>query len=90
MVINTNLSGYTFRADGRYFILAERHKSKDTLGLYDTTESYKLARVRRNRPFNHIHSYSRFSSFRYRRHHCLPFACRQPVTTLPYGKGRSR
>jgi len=36
--------GYTFRADGRYFILAERHKSKDTLGLYDTAESYKLVR----------------------------------------------
>ncbi|KAK7034731.1 hypothetical protein VNI00_012138 [Paramarasmius palmivorus] len=36
--------GYTFRADGRYFVLAERHKSKDTLGLYDAAESYKLVR----------------------------------------------
>lgn len=44
-VINIRISGYAFRADGRYFILAERHKSKDTLGLYDTAESYKLARV---------------------------------------------
>ncbi|KAM6494366.1 WD repeat-containing protein 8 [Amanita muscaria] len=36
--------GYAFRSDGRYFVLAERHKSKDTLGVYDTTDSYKLAR----------------------------------------------
>ncbi|KAI0320374.1 YVTN repeat-like/Quino protein amine dehydrogenase [Amylostereum chailletii] len=36
--------GYTFRSDGRYFILAERHKSKDTLGVYDTADSYKLVR----------------------------------------------
>lgn len=42
---NVRVLGYTFRADGRYFILAERHKSKDTLGLYDTSESYKLSRV---------------------------------------------
>ncbi|KAF8898871.1 WD repeat-containing protein 8 [Infundibulicybe gibba] len=36
--------GYAFRADGRYFVLAERHKSKDTLGLYDTGDQYKLVR----------------------------------------------
>ncbi|KAF8516348.1 hypothetical protein JB92DRAFT_2260160 [Gautieria morchelliformis] len=30
--------------DGRYFVLAERHKSKDTLGVYDALDSYKLAR----------------------------------------------
>ncbi|KAF8508111.1 WD repeat-containing protein 8 [Gautieria morchelliformis] len=36
--------GYTFRKDGRYFVLAERHKSKDTLGVYDALDSYKLAR----------------------------------------------
>ncbi|THU93629.1 YVTN repeat-like/Quino protein amine dehydrogenase [Dendrothele bispora CBS 962.96] len=36
--------GYAFRSDGRYFILAERHRSKDTLGLYDTSDSYKLVR----------------------------------------------
>ncbi|EPQ60552.1 YVTN repeat-like/Quino protein amine dehydrogenase [Gloeophyllum trabeum ATCC 11539] len=36
--------GYAFRADGRYFILAERHKSRETLGLYDTEDSYKLVR----------------------------------------------
>jgi hypothetical protein len=39
-------AGYAFRSDGRYFVLAERHKSKDTLGVYDATEGYKLARVR--------------------------------------------
>ncbi|KAF8634121.1 hypothetical protein AX15_001056 [Amanita polypyramis BW_CC] len=36
--------GYAFRSDGRYFVLAERHKSRDTLGLYDTAASYKLVR----------------------------------------------
>ncbi|KAF7347943.1 WD repeat-containing protein WRAP73 [Mycena venus] len=37
-------TGYTFRSDGRYFVLAERHKSKDTVGVYDTADSYKLVR----------------------------------------------
>ncbi|KAJ7492739.1 quinon protein alcohol dehydrogenase-like superfamily [Mycena latifolia] len=37
-------TGYAFRADGRYFVLAERHKSKDTIGVYDTASSYKLVR----------------------------------------------
>jgi hypothetical protein len=41
----TFTSGYAFRSDGRYFVLAERHKSKDTVGIYDATDSYKLARV---------------------------------------------
>ncbi|KDR85322.1 hypothetical protein GALMADRAFT_274335 [Galerina marginata CBS 339.88] len=36
--------GYAFRTDGRYFVLAERHKSKDTLGVYDATQAYKLVR----------------------------------------------
>ncbi|THH17388.1 hypothetical protein EW146_g3401 [Bondarzewia mesenterica] len=36
--------GYAFRSDGRYFVLAERHKSKDTLGVYDTADAFKLAR----------------------------------------------
>ncbi|KAF8230672.1 WD repeat-containing protein 8 [Tricholoma matsutake] len=36
--------GYTFRSDGHYFLLAERHKSRDTLGIYDTLDSYKLVR----------------------------------------------
>ncbi|KAF7320307.1 ATP-dependent metallopeptidase [Mycena kentingensis (nom. inval.)] len=37
-------AGYAFRSDGRYFVLAERHKSKDTLGVYDTEDAYKLVR----------------------------------------------
>jgi hypothetical protein len=45
ILCHVNSIGYAFRSDGRYFVLAERHKSKDTLGLYDTTESYKLTRV---------------------------------------------
>ncbi|KAG6832303.1 hypothetical protein H0H92_003536 [Tricholoma furcatifolium] len=36
--------GYAFRGDGRCFILAERHKSKETLGVYDVSNSYKLIR----------------------------------------------
>ncbi|KAG6862416.1 hypothetical protein C0995_011856 [Termitomyces sp. Mi166 len=38
--------GYAFRADGRYFVLAERHKSKETLGVYDTFDSFKLIRYK--------------------------------------------
>ncbi|KAJ7706304.1 WD repeat-containing protein 8 [Mycena rosella] len=37
-------TGYAFRADARYFVLAERHKSKDTIGVYDTADAYKLVR----------------------------------------------
>lgn len=40
-----NRSGYTFRKDGRYFVLAERHKARDTIGVYDTKDGYKVARV---------------------------------------------
>ncbi|OAX44364.1 WD repeat-containing protein 8 [Rhizopogon vinicolor AM-OR11-026] len=36
--------GYAFRSDSRYFVLAERHKSKDTIGVYDTTDLYRLVR----------------------------------------------
>ncbi|KAL1942337.1 hypothetical protein VTO73DRAFT_6401 [Trametes versicolor] len=36
--------GYAFRKDARYFVLAERHKSKDTLGVYDAQEAYRLVR----------------------------------------------
>lgn len=36
--------GYAFRSDSRYFILAERHRSKDAMGVYDTTDCYKLVR----------------------------------------------
>ncbi|KAI1789913.1 WD repeat-containing protein 8 [Ganoderma leucocontextum] len=36
--------GYAFRQDSRYFVLAERHKSKDTLGVYDAHEAYRLVR----------------------------------------------
>lgn len=36
--------GYAFRADAHYFILAERHKSKDTLGIYDASAGYRLVR----------------------------------------------
>ena len=37
--------GYCYRGDGRYFILAERHKSKDTIGVYDAADAYRLVKV---------------------------------------------
>lgn len=37
-------SAYAFRADGRYFALAERHRSKDTLGVYDALHGYSMVR----------------------------------------------
>ncbi|GJE94941.1 WD40 repeat domain-containing protein [Phanerochaete sordida] len=36
--------GYAFSRNGKYFMLGERHKSKDTLGVYDTSQSYRLVR----------------------------------------------
>lgn len=36
--------GWAFRPDGRYLILAERQKSKDAIGIYDTQQSYKPVR----------------------------------------------
>lgn len=36
--------GYAFRKDGRYFVLAERYKSKDMMGVYDCPSGYKLIR----------------------------------------------
>ena len=41
-----HIIGYAFRHDGRYFVLSERYKSKDMLGVYDTADFYKQARVR--------------------------------------------
>lgn len=37
--------GYAFSEDSRYFVLAERHKSRDTVGIYDAKDDYKLLRV---------------------------------------------
>lgn len=37
--------GYAFSHDSRYFVLAERHKSRDTVGVYDARDGYKLLRV---------------------------------------------
>ncbi|PPQ63010.1 hypothetical protein CVT24_006116 [Panaeolus cyanescens] len=38
--------GYAFRSDGRYLIVAERHKSRDTLGVYDASDAYRLVRYK--------------------------------------------
>ena len=46
-------AGYAFRADSRYFVLAERHKSKDTLGVYDAHDAYRLVRVRFPNPISY-------------------------------------
>ncbi|KAJ7630817.1 WD repeat-containing protein 8 [Roridomyces roridus] len=37
-------TGYAFRAGWADTFIAERHKSKDTAGVYDTADSYKLVR----------------------------------------------
>ncbi|KZS93138.1 WD repeat-containing protein 8 [Sistotremastrum niveocremeum HHB9708] len=36
--------GWCFRKDGRYLLVAERVNSKDTLGIYDSSKGYQLAR----------------------------------------------
>ncbi|KZT01911.1 YVTN repeat-like/Quino protein amine dehydrogenase [Laetiporus sulphureus 93-53] len=36
--------GYAFRSDGHYLVLAERHKSRDTVGIYDAEAAYRLVR----------------------------------------------
>ncbi|KZT63453.1 YVTN repeat-like/Quino protein amine dehydrogenase [Daedalea quercina L-15889] len=36
--------GYAFRSDGHYLVLAERHKSKDSIGVYDATSAYRMVR----------------------------------------------
>ncbi|KIY50586.1 WD repeat-containing protein 8 [Fistulina hepatica ATCC 64428] len=36
--------GHAFRADGRYFVVAERVKSKDMLGVYDVADAFKSVR----------------------------------------------
>ncbi|KAJ3491056.1 hypothetical protein NLI96_g993 [Meripilus lineatus] len=36
--------GYAFRNDGYYFVLAERHKSRDTIGVYECGSSYRMVR----------------------------------------------
>ncbi|KAH7108254.1 YVTN repeat-like/Quino protein amine dehydrogenase [Auriculariales sp. MPI-PUGE-AT-0066] len=35
---------WTFRPDGRYFVVAERHKSKDIIGVYDAAQAFKIVR----------------------------------------------
>jgi hypothetical protein len=71
--------GYTFRADGRYFIVAERHRSKDTLGIYDATETYRLVRVRSSHiadgdlcPYTSTPSISPFQQRTWPRSRCRP------------------
>lgn len=38
--------GHTWSSDHRFFYLAERHASKDSVAIYDTTDSWKLVHVR--------------------------------------------
>lgn len=38
-------SGFAFSHDTRYFVLAERHRSRDTMGIYDARNNYTLLRV---------------------------------------------
>jgi hypothetical protein len=46
LITSFKKKGYAYRPDGRYFVVAERHKSKDMVGVYDTEDSYKQVRVR--------------------------------------------
>jgi hypothetical protein len=41
----TTFEGHAFRQDRQYFSLAERHKSKDTISVYDATNLFRLERV---------------------------------------------
>lgn len=43
--LELNWPGHDFSPDGRYLAVAERHRSKDSVGIYDALDSYKLARV---------------------------------------------
>ena len=78
--------GYAFRRDGRYFLLAERHKSKDTLGVYDTADSYKLVRVCNLRLCFKIMLNVFGSTILYQHHLCHPCLSRRQAIILLSGK----
>lgn len=38
-------SGHAYRQDRRYFAVAEKHKGKESLAIYDAGDRYNLVRV---------------------------------------------
>ena len=86
MMTDQRYVGYAFRRDGRYFLLAERHKSKDTLGVYDTADSYKLVRVGNLRLCFKIMLNVFGSTILYQHHLCHPCLSRRQAIILLSGK----
>lgn len=84
------LLGYTFRKDGRYFVLAERHKSRDTIGVYDARDGYKVARVSALFVWRPLVLTGSLSTFNLQRNRLLLWHCHQTEDTLPYGRDPSR
>jgi hypothetical protein len=41
------LAGHAYRHDRRYLAIAEQHKGKEILAIYDAGDMYNLIRVRR-------------------------------------------
>lgn len=37
--------GHSYRQDRRYFAVAEKHKGKESLAIYDAGDQYNLVRV---------------------------------------------
>jgi hypothetical protein len=42
----TRNAGHAYRHDRRYLAIAEQHKGKETLAIYDAGDMYNLIRVR--------------------------------------------
>ncbi len=79
--------GYTFRKDDRYFVLAERHKSRDTIGVYDARDGYKAARVSPMFAIcNPYDLYGQHSISSPQLSRWLPWRYRRTGGTLQYGK----
>lgn len=85
-MLTNALLAYAFRSDGRYFALAERHKSKDTIGIYDTQDSYKLVRVSHKTLLELYVNISDIDSIsRFPRSHCPQSPCHLLGIISQYG-----
>jgi hypothetical protein len=40
-----SMLGHSYRQDRRYFAVAEKHKGKESLAIYDAGDQYNLVRV---------------------------------------------
>jgi len=82
--------GWTFRPDGRYFVLAERHKSKDTIGVYDAAHSFKIVRVKHLFCDLRQSAHSSGSTSPSQHPHCLLSRCPPRAPSSPSGKATLR